>query len=48
MPSAYYIDDDVQYFPAGPENKLSNLTQRLEEYKLQREQFEEGINDAAF
>lgn len=23
LPSAYYLDDDVQYFPAGPEFKLS-------------------------
>jgi hypothetical protein len=23
MPSSYYLDDDVQYFPAGPEFKLS-------------------------
>ena len=24
LPSAYYMSDDVQYFPAGPEFKLSN------------------------
>jgi hypothetical protein len=23
LPSPYYIDDDVQYFPPGPEFKLS-------------------------
>lgn len=23
LPSAYYLTDDVQYFPAGPEFKLS-------------------------
>jgi hypothetical protein len=23
LPSAYYLQDDVQYFPAGPEMKLS-------------------------
>jgi hypothetical protein len=23
LPSAYYLDDDVQYFPAGPEFKLA-------------------------
>lgn len=23
LPSAYYLSDDVQYFPAGPEFKLS-------------------------
>ena len=23
LPSAYYLQDDIQYFPAGPEFKLS-------------------------
>jgi hypothetical protein len=40
LPSAYYLYDDVQYFPAGPENKLANETASLkkarEEAKLQR------------
>ena len=22
LPSAYFLDDDIQYFPSGPENKL--------------------------
>ncbi len=26
LPSPYYLHDDVQYFPAGPENKLANET----------------------
>jgi hypothetical protein len=29
LPSAYYLHDDVQYFPAGPENKLANETAAL-------------------
>lgn len=40
LPSAYYLYDDVQYFPTGPENKLANETAALkkarEEAKLQR------------
>ena len=40
LPSAYYLNDDVQYFPAGPENKLSNETAALkaarEEAKARR------------
>jgi hypothetical protein len=40
LPSAYYLDDDIQYFPAGPENKLANETAALkkarEEAKLRR------------
>ncbi len=29
LPSAYYLYDDVQYHPAGPENKLANETAAL-------------------
>ena len=29
LPSPYYLLDDVQYFPAGPENKLANETAAL-------------------
>lgn len=29
LPSPYYLMDDVQYFPAGPENKLANETAAL-------------------
>jgi hypothetical protein len=35
LPSAYYLEDDVQYFPAGSENKLANETAAL---KAQREE----------
>ena len=37
LPSGYYLRDDVQYFPAGPEFKLSRQVQALEEYKLQQQ-----------
>ncbi len=37
LPSAYYLDDDVQYFPTGPETKLSNQIRALERYKVERE-----------
>ncbi len=29
LPSPYYLMDDVQYFPAGPENKLANETNAI-------------------
>ena len=48
LPSAYYLDDDVQYFPAGPEDKLANQRQRVEEYKLQQAGFQEADLDSAF
>ncbi|MBX3423433.1 MAG: hypothetical protein KF752_17890 [Pirellulaceae bacterium] len=31
LPSPYYLLDDVQYFPAGPMNKLANETAALEQ-----------------
>lgn len=37
LPSAYYLRDDVQFFPAGPETKLINQIQALEEYKVQQQ-----------
>ncbi|QDT26570.1 hypothetical protein Pan153_08000 [Gimesia panareensis] len=37
LPSAYYLDDDVQFFPAGPEEQLYNQREVLEQYKLERE-----------
>lgn len=37
LPSAYYLRDDVQYFPAGPEFRLSNQVRAQEEYKLQQQ-----------
>ncbi len=47
LPSSYYLKDDVQYYPAGPEFKLSNQVQALEEYKLEREKLRAGVDDAA-
>ena len=47
LPSAYYLKDDVQYFPAGPEFKLTNQVQALEEYKLEREKLRSGLDEDA-
>lgn len=33
LPSAYYLHDDVQYFPAGPEFKMSREAAALKAYK---------------
>lgn len=38
LPSATYLDDDVQYFPAGPEFKLTNQVEAGRKYKLEQEQ----------
>ena len=45
LPSAYYLHDDVQYFPAGAEFKLTNQVQALEEYKLERDKLRSGIEN---
>lgn len=36
LPSPYYQQDDVQYFPAGPEFKLSNEAAAMEAYEARR------------
>lgn len=43
MPSAYFLTDDVQFFPAGPEGQLTNQIQKLDEYKLEQEAIDEGL-----
>ena len=44
LPSAYYLRDDVQYFPAGPEFQLTNEVQAHEEYRLQQRAIEESLD----
>ena len=34
LPSPYYLRDDVQFFPPGPEFQFSNQVQAIEEYQL--------------
>ena len=33
LPSATYLRDDVQFFPAGPENRLYNTERAIQQYK---------------
>ncbi len=35
LPSPYYLKDDVQYFPAGPLNKLANETAAIEKARAE-------------
>ena len=42
LPSAYYLRDDIQFFPAGPESLLTNQERALEEYRLQRQTLQQG------
>lgn len=45
LPSAYYLDDDVQYFPTGPEQKLANQIRALERYKAERQAAQQGLDE---
>lgn len=35
LPSPYYLYDDVQYFPAGSENKIANETAAIKAAKAE-------------
>lgn len=37
LPSAWYLEDDVQYFPAGPEFKLSNQEEQMQRHRLEQQ-----------
>jgi hypothetical protein len=37
LPSAHYLRDDIQYFPAGPETRIPRQRRALEEYRLNRQ-----------
>lgn len=43
LPSPYYLTDDIQYFPKGPEFRLTNTVRAMEEYKLEQEKIESGL-----
>jgi len=45
LPSAYYITDDIQYFPAGPETRLPKLRRALADYRLEQEAIRSGYAD---
>jgi hypothetical protein len=37
LPSPYYINDDVQYFPPGPEFKLSREAAMMKSYSADQQ-----------
>ncbi|WP_437202568.1 hypothetical protein [Planctomicrobium sp. SH664] len=37
LPSGYYLRDDVQFFPAGPEFLLPNTQRALDDYRAAQE-----------
>ena len=42
LPSGYYIADDIQYFPPGPEFKLSREAAAMKAFKTDLEAQEAG------
>lgn len=45
LPSATYLDDDVNFYPAGPEFKLRNQVEAARKYKLEQQQLRAGGGD---
>jgi len=43
LPSAYYLRDDVQFFPTGPKFKLTNELRAHEQYQLDQEAIRDGL-----
>ncbi|MEZ6048176.1 MAG: hypothetical protein R3C11_21890 [Planctomycetaceae bacterium] len=43
LPSPHYLLDDIQYFPKGPEFRLTNAVRQQEEYRLQQEEIDAGL-----
>ena len=42
LPSPTYLDDDVQYFPSGPEFKLTNQVEAARKHQLDQQQLRAG------
>lgn len=47
LPSAYYLHDDVQYFPHGPEFQLTREVEEHENYRLRQQSIQQGIDPNA-
>jgi hypothetical protein len=43
LPSAYYLRDDVQYFPAGPETQLPNARKAIADYNASQAELAEEL-----
>ncbi|WP_459556566.1 hypothetical protein [Lacunimicrobium album] len=44
LPSANYLRDDVQFFPAGSEDLIPNQRRALEEYNAEQKAYRAGTN----
>lgn len=43
LPSPDYLTDDVQYFPAGPEFKLTNQVEAARRQAAEKKKLEQGF-----
>ncbi len=43
LPSPDYLSDDVQYFPAGPENKLFNQVEASKKQAADTKKLQQGF-----
>lgn len=43
LPSPDYLTDDVQYFPSGPEFKLTNQVQASQKQAAEKKKLDEGF-----
>ena len=46
LPSAFYLRDDVEFHPAGPEILIPNQVKALKEYSLDQQKAREGLEEA--
>ena len=44
LPSAYYLRDDIQFFPAGDEFLLPETVKAMDEYRAQQAGLVEDVN----
>ncbi len=44
LPSAYYLTDDIQFFPAGDEFLLPETVKAMDEYRAQQAGFIDDLN----
>lgn len=42
LPSPDYLNDDVQYFPSGPEFKLTNQVEAMRKYEVEQKKAQAG------
>lgn len=43
LPSATYLDDDVGYFPAGPEFKLTQQEEATQQFRTEQQRLQSGL-----